>query len=189
MLIVLLLNSSIMLVASEAVDAVKTNLQEEQDKTEKVKTLAELNLTKYVNFDTTTENSDNGNKGALVQFNLKTGIEFTDGEEYKSIKKTTTNIDLPWIGDYKPARVEVITKSTQATNGGKNATYEYHSSTGILQITAENNDYTENVTDARDEYEVICIYRKECYAENEERNFDIRANVEITLIMKKKVKL
>ena len=110
MLIVLLLNSSIMLVASEAVDAVKTNLQEEQDKTEKVKTLAELNLTKYVNFDTTTENSDNGNKGALVQFNLKTGIEFTDGEEYKPIKKTTTNIDLPWIGDYKPARVEVITK-------------------------------------------------------------------------------
>ena len=169
MLIVFLLNSSIMLVISEAVEAVQTIIEED-----KIKALAEINLTKYANFDTTTENSDSGSKGVLVQFNLKTGIEFSDGEEYTPIQKTTTNINLPWIGDYKPSRVEVITKSTQATNGGKEASYEYHSSTGILSITAENSDYTQNVADARDEYEIICIYRSDCYTNNEENNFKVQ---------------
>ena len=176
MLIVLLLNSSIMIIVSQAVDAIQNQLDD------KIKTLAEINLTKYENFDTTTEDNDTGSKGVLVQFNLKTGIQFAEGEEYKPIKKTSTNVDLPWIGDYKPSRVEVITKSTQATNGGKNATYEYHSSTGILQIIAENNDYTDNVENSRDEYEIICIYRKECYTANkEEKDLKIRANVEETL--------
>ena len=179
MLIVLLLNSSVMLIISEAVEAINDNKENTTD--EKVKTLAEINLTKYENFDTTTEENDSGSKGVLVQFNLKTGIQYEEGEEYVPIKKTSTNIDLPWIGDYKPSRVEVITKSTQATNGKKEARYDYHSSTGILQIIAENDDYTENNQDARDEYEVICIYRKECYTDNEERNFKIRANVETTL--------
>ena len=179
MLIVLLLNSSVMLIISEAVDAINDNKENTTD--EKVKTLAEINLTKYENFDTTTEENDSGSKGVLVQFNLKTGIQYEEGEEYVPIKKTSTNIDLPWIGDYKPSRVEVITKSTQATNGKKEARYDYHSSTGILQIIAEIDDYTENNQDARDEYEVICIYRKECYTDNEERNFKIRANVETTL--------
>ena len=179
MLIVLLLNSSVMLIISEAVDAINDNKENTTD--EKVKTLAEINLTKYENFDTTTEKNDSGSKGVLVQFNLKTGIQYEEGEEYIPIKKTGTNIDLPWIGDYKPSRVEVITKSTQSTNGKKEAKYEYHSSTGILQIVAENDDYIENNKDARDEYEVICIYRKECYTDNEERNFKIRANVELTL--------
>ena len=179
-LIVLILNSSIMLIVSEAVDAIQSQIGDASES--KINALAEINLTKYENFDTTTENIDTGSKGVLVQFNLKTGIEFLDGEEYQAIKKTVTNIDLPWIGDYKPSRVEVITKSTQATNGEKNATYEYHSSTGILQIIAENDNYNENITDARDEYEVICLYRKECYTDNnEERTFDIRANIEETL--------
>ena len=179
MIIVLLLNSSAMLIISEAVDAIQTNEQESSE--DKTKPLIEMNLTKYENFDTTdttAEGTDTGSKGVLVQFNLKTGIHFAEGEEYKTIKKTSTNVDLPWIGDYKPSRVEVITKSTQATNGDKNATYEYHSSTGILSIVSENNDYTENNADARDEYEVICIYRKECYTDNEERNFKIRAGVQ-----------
>ena len=179
MIIVLLLNSSAMLIISEAVDTIQTNEQESSE--DKTKPLIEMNLTKYENFDTTdttAEDTDTGSKGVLVQFNLKTGIHFAEGEEYKPIKKTSTNVDLPWIGDYKPSRVEVITKSTQATNGDKNATYEYHSSTGILSIVSENNDYTENNADARDEYEVICIYRKECYTDNEERNFKIRAGVQ-----------
>ncbi len=168
MLIIFLLNSSIMIIISEAVDAVEAMIEE------KIKALAEINLTKYENFDTTTENSDTGSKGVLVQFNLKTGIEFEEGQAYIPIRKTTTNINLPWIGDYKPSRVEVITKSTQATNGAKEASYEYHPSTGILSITAENSDYTENVADARDEYEIICIYRSDCYTNNEENNFKVQ---------------
>ena len=179
-LIILLLNSSIMILVSEAVDVIQNEIESNSE--DKVKVLSEINLTKYENFDTTEEKSKEGSKGVLVQFNLKTGIEFAEGEEYQPLKKTNTNIDLPWIGDYKPSRVEVIIKSTQATNGGKDATYEYHSSTGILQIIAENNDYTDNVENSRDEYEIICIYRKECYTDNkEEKSLKIRANVVETL--------
>ena len=84
MLMIFLLNSSIMILISEAIDVIQTNLEE------KVKALAEINLTKYENFDTTTENSDTGSKGVLVQFNLKTGIEFAEGEEYlyKKLQQT-----------------------------------------------------------------------------------------------------
>ena len=82
MLMIFLLNSSIMILISEAIDVIQTNLEEK----EKVKALAEINLTKYENFDTTTENSDTGSKGVLVQFNLKTGVEFAEGEEYIPIQ-------------------------------------------------------------------------------------------------------
>ena len=126
MLIIFLLNSSTLLVISEAVEAVQSITGE------KIKALAEINLIKYENYDTTTENSESGRKGVLVQFNLKTGIEYAEDEEYKPIQKTETNISVPLIGENKPTRVEVITKSTQATNGGNEASYEYHSSTGIL---------------------------------------------------------
>mgnify|MGYP004623896029 CR=1 FL=1 len=171
-LITLLLNSSIMLVISEAVDAVNQTKTEE----DKIKALSEINLTKYENYDTTTENSESGSKGVLVQFNLKTGIEFAEDEEYEAIQKTKTNIELPRIKNYKPSRVEVIVKSTQATNGRNEAKYEYHSSTGILSIMAENVDYTQKKEDARDEYEIICIYGKDCYTDSEERNFKVRLN-------------
>ena len=96
MIIVLLLNSSAMLIISEAVDTIQTNEQESSE--DKTKPLIEMNLTKYENFDTTdttAEDTDTGSKGVLVQFNLKTGIHFAEGEEYKTIKKTSTNVDLP----------------------------------------------------------------------------------------------
>ena len=176
MLITLLLNSSVMLVISQAVDAVQNIVNKD-----KTKVFAEVNLTKYENYDTTTENSSTGSKGTLAQFNLKTGINFEEGENYTPIKKTSVNIEVPKIGNYNPTRVEVITKSTKATNGGKDAKYEYNSNTGILQITAENNDYTENVSEARDEYEIICIYKSECYTKDEKRNLNVKANVEETL--------
>ena len=184
MLIVLLLNSSLMLVVSEAVEAVQTAVEKAQEE-DKRQAINELNLTKYENFDTTAVNgqeSKSGSKGTLVQFNLKTGLKLAEGVDYVPFKQTSVTMELPWVGDYKPSRVEVITKSTQATNGEKSAKYEYHASTGILTITAENKDYKDNVVDARDEYDIICIYREECYsATNEERDLKVRANVEVTL--------
>ena len=184
MLIVLLLNSSLMLVVSEAVEAVQTAVEKAQEE-DKRQAINELNLTKYENFDTTAVNgqeSKSGSKGTLVQFNLKTGLKLAEGVDYVPFKQTSVTMELPWVGDYKPSRVEVITKSTQATNGEKSAKYEYHASTGILTITAENKDYKDNVVDARDEYDIICIYREECYsATNEERDLKIRTNVEVTL--------
>ena len=192
MLIVLLLNSSLMLIVSEAVEAVQTAV-EKAEEADKRQAINELTLTKYENFDTTVENGQedkSGSKGTLVQFNLKTGLKLAEGVDYVPFKQTIVNIDLPWVGDYKPSRVEVITKSTQATNGGKSAKYEYHASTGILTITAENKDYKDNVADARDEYDIICIYREECYsATNEERDLKVRANVEITLNDEKSTKV
>ena len=82
-LIVLILNSSIMLIVSEAVDAIQSQIGDASES--KINALAEINLTKYENFDTTTENIDTGSKGVLVQFNLKTGIEFLDGEKFNYI--------------------------------------------------------------------------------------------------------
>ena len=86
MLIALLLNSSALLVISEAVDAVQASISRQE-----IKALAEINLTKYENFDTTIEESNEGSKGVLAQFNLKTGIEFAESENYKPIKKTNIN--------------------------------------------------------------------------------------------------
>ena len=173
MLIALLLNSSALLVISEAVDAVQASISRQE-----IKALAEINLTKYENFDTTIEESNEGSKGVLAQFNLKTGIEFAESENYKPIKKTNINIEVPEINKNKPTRVEVITSSTKATNGGKEADYQYNSDTGILEISAENNDYAENIADARDEYQVICIYGSESYTNNDARNLKIKASVE-----------
>ena len=163
----LMLNSSLMLIVSEAVEAIQTSTDKEKE-TVKTQAVGELELTKYENFNTmNTESSSDttGSKGVLVQYSLKTGITFDENAEYTPIKKTSINIDLPWIGDYKPSRVEVITKSTQATNGGKIAESEYHSSTGIITIVAENSDHKDKVVGARDEYDIICIYKKECYSE------------------------
>ena len=82
-LIILLLNSSIMILVSEAVDVIQNEIESNSE--DKVKVLSEINLTKYENFDTTEEKSKEGSKGVLVQFNLKTGIEFAEGEEYQPI--------------------------------------------------------------------------------------------------------
>ena len=180
----LMLNSSLMLIVSEAVEAIQTSTDKEKE-TLKTQAVGELELTKYENFNTmNTESSldTTGSKGVLVQYSLKTGITFDENAEYIPIKKTSINVDLLEIGDYKPSRVEVITKSTQATNGGKSAKYEYNASTSILTITAENKDYKDDVVDARDEYDIICIYKEGCYsATNEERDLKVRANVEVTL--------
>lgn len=172
MLIVLILNSSLMLIISEAVEEIQNA------KEEKAEALAEIKLTKYENFDTTGENVEGGSKGVLAQFNLKTGIRYKETEEYKPLQKTVTSINLPWIGEYKPSRVEVIIKSTQATNGGKNAKYEYNESTGILVITAENEEYSEKVEEARDEYEIICIYKSECYDIENEKELKVSVNID-----------
>lgn len=51
-----------------------------------------------------------GSNGTLAQFNLKTGINFEEGENYTPIKKTSVNIEVPKIGNYNPTRVEVINK-------------------------------------------------------------------------------
>ena len=147
MLITLLLNSSVMITISEAVEVINETLSENESET---KPIIEAELTKYVNFDTTTEGSDTGSKGVLIQFNVKTGIEYPEEQEYKAIQKTISKIEAPEINGNKPERATVILKSTKATNGGMSAKWDY-TSEGILTIPAENEEYNDIVQEARDE--------------------------------------
>ena len=143
---------------------------------DKAKTLIEMSISKYNNFNIREK------KGALVQFNVKTGIEYKDDQNYGAIKKTTTLVKIPELNGELPEEVEVITQSTKATNGKTNnieGNYSYDEEKGILQLIANNEEeepYNQYDSSARDEYEIICIYGENVYMDqNEERNVDIKA--------------
>ena len=167
-IMLMMVNSSLMLVISVAADAVQKIIDET-----KTNAIYELNIEKYVNYKT-------GDKqGTLVQTNLKTGIEYQEGQEYAPIQETNVTINTPKINDKYPENVEIITKSTKATNGdgnGKDVNYTYNKENGQLQIITENkaddkgNIYTENVAGARDEYQIDFYYDANCYnGENQKR--------------------
>lgn len=167
-IMLMIVNSSLMLVISVAADAVQKIIDET-----KTNAIYELNIEKYVNYKT-------GDKqGTLVQTNLKTGIEYQEEQEYAPIQETNVIINTPKINDKYPENVEIITKSTKATNGdgnGKDVNYTYNKENGQLQIIAENkaddkgNIYTENVAGARDEYQIDFYYDADCYnGENQKR--------------------
>ena len=167
-IMLMIVNSSLMLVISVAADAVQKIIDET-----KTNAIYELNIEKYVNYKT-------GDKqGTLVQTNLKTGIEYQEGQEYAPIQETNVTINTPKINDKYPENVEIITKSTKATNGdgnGKDVNYTYNKENGQLQIITENkaddkgNIYTENVAGARDEYQIDFYYDANCYnGENQKR--------------------
>lgn len=73
-LMLMLINSSLMLVISTAIDAVQSIIDES-----KINAIYELNLEKYVNYKV------GDTPGLMVQANLKTGIEYQDGQEYVPI--------------------------------------------------------------------------------------------------------
>ena len=167
-IMLMMVNSSLMLVISVAVDAVQKIIDET-----KINAVYELNMEKYVNYKM-------GDKqGTLVQTYLKTGIEYQEGQEYVPIDTSNVIINTPKINDKYPEIVEVVTKSTKATNGdgsGKDVNYAYNKENGQLQINTENkaddkgNIYTENVAGARDEYQIDFYYDADCYnGENQKR--------------------
>ena len=145
---------------------------------EKAKALIEVSISKYNNFNIEER------KGTLLQFNVKTGIEYAEGQNYGAIKKTTTLVDIPELNGQSPERVEVIAQSTKATNGQTSniqGNYSYDKEQGILQLIASNEGeepYNQYDSSARDEYEVICIYGENAYTDqNEERSIEIKAVV------------
>lgn len=179
-IMLMMLNSSLMLVISVAVDAVQKIIDET-----KINAVYELNMEKYVNYKM-------GDKqGTLVQTYLKTGIEYQEGQEYVPIDTSNVIINTPKINDKYPESVEVVTKSTKATNGdgsGKDVNYAYNKENGQLQINTENkaddkgNIYTENVAGARDEYQLDFYYDADCYNDkNEKRSLEFKGNVELKL--------
>ena len=179
-IMLMMVNSSLMLVISVAVDAVQKIIDET-----KINAVYELNMEKYVNYKM-------GDKqGTLVQTYLKTGIEYQEGQEYVPIDTSNVIINIPKINDKYPESVEVVTKSTKATNGdgsGKDVNYAYNKENGQLQIITENkaddkgNIYTENVAGARDEYQLDFYYDANCYNDkNEKRSLEFKGNVELKL--------
>ncbi len=168
MLIFTLLFAHSMVFAEEIVNSLE----------EKAKALIEISISKYNNFNIEER------KGTLLQFNVKTGIEYEEGQNYGAIKKTTTLVEVPKINGELPERIEVIAQSTKATNGQTSnieGNYSYDNEKGILQLTASNEGeepYNQYDSTARDEYEVICIYGENVYTDqNAERNIEIKAVV------------
>ena len=179
-IMLMMVNSSLMLVISVAVDAVQKIIDET-----KINAVYELNMEKYVNYKM-------GDKqGTLVQTYLKTGIEYQEGQEYVPIDTSNVVINTPKINDKYPESVEVVTKSTKATNGdgsGKDVNYAYNKENGQLQIITENkaddkgNIYTENVAGAKDEYQLDFYYDANCYNDKDEkRSLEFKGNVELKL--------
>ena len=177
-LFIVIINSSFLLVISTAVDEIEKLIDES-----KIKPVIEVNLEKYVNYNISEES-----KGVLLQTNIKTGIEYEESEGYTPIKATKTVVNLPQIDGRFPETIEVLAKSTKATNGddnGKDMYYSYDKESGKLEIVVDNKEndngdiYTENVNGARDEFIVISNYSSDCYSdENVKRNLNVSGTVE-----------
>ena len=142
-LMMILINSSLLLIISNAVDAIEEIIDES-----KINPLYEINLEKYVNYSTEMYT------GILMQINLKTGIEYGQNQEYKPLNSTEISLNLPKIEGEYPENIEVIGKSTKATNGSdiaKDFRYVYDNETGEMKLAVVNeeddngNIYTENV--------------------------------------------
>lgn len=179
-LMMMLINSSLLLIISNAVDAIEEIIDEA-----KINPLYEINLEKYVNYST--EDAT----GTVVQINLKTGIEYGEGQEYRPLNSTGVLLNLPKIEDEYPESIEVIGKSTKATNGSdeaKGIRYVYDKETGEMKLAVVNekddngNIYSENVEGTRDEYTIICYYSSNCYNnKNIERNLEISGYVQTNI--------
>lgn len=177
-LFLLIFNSSLLTVVSTAVDEVKKLIDES-----KISSVIDVNLEKYVNFNISDED-----KGTLVELNIKTGIEYKDDQQYVPIKATRTVTNLPQINGKYPESVDILAKSTKATNGdenGKDVYNKYDQEKGTLEILADNKEndngdiYTENVNGARDEFVVIARYGADCYSDkNEKRDLSVTGTVE-----------
>ena len=186
-LMMMLINSSLLLVISTAIDEIDRLIDEN-----KINPLYEISLEKYVN-----HNIEN-NIGTLVQFNLKTGIEYIDGEEYKPLNSTGILLNLPKIEDEYPESIELIGKSTKATNGSEKAKdfeFAYNKENGELKIMAINkkdddgNIYEQNVEGARDEYTIICYYSSSCYNDKSaKRTLEVTGLIEENIANAKEIK-
>ena len=104
-LFMLLINNSVLMIVSTAIDDIAKLIDES-----KINPIIDSELQKYVNYKISDDQ-----KGVLVQYKLKTGIEYRDDQQYFPIKSTKTEVELPKIDNLFPESVEVLTNSTKAT--------------------------------------------------------------------------
>ncbi len=179
-IMLMLVNSSLLLVISIAVEQIQNIIDET-----KINTIYELNLEKYVNYKI------GDNIGLMIQTDLQTGIEYSEGQEYKPLNSTGIILNTPKINEEFPKKVEVLAKSTKATNGddnGKDFDYAYDDKTGEIKIVAINNIddngniYSENILNARDEYQIIMYYSSNCYDDqNTSRTLEFSGKVQLNI--------
>ena len=130
--------------------------------TDELKMAVLANVDKYINY-----NLSETDKGTLVQYSLRTGIEYKEDQVYVPALHSEINIDLNQIDGKYPLDVKVITTSTEATNGNNienEPNYAYDNTTGNLKIVSSNQNEkgevinAEEKKDAKDEYVIICYY-------------------------------
>ncbi|MCI8655333.1 MAG: hypothetical protein HFJ48_05645 [Clostridia bacterium] len=163
-LIVLLLNSSVMVLISEAVEAVSEMLAANENN---IQTTQQVALEKYINYANELE------RGTMVQLKARVGIqEEPNGLEAESkeeiyLEGTTVQIECPKILEKVPTRVEVIGKEAEYANG-------------IITIKEA---YEEKLKyDGEKEYTIILFYDADCYTDaNTERVLDVKMSVSHTI--------
>ena len=194
-IMLMLINSSLLTIISTAAEEIKNNID-----ASKIEVKNEINLEKYINYFIQNQ------KGVLVKLNYQTGIEYKENQEYKAIKSTKTELQVPQINGEFPENVNIQAISTKATNGSDNAKdyeYSYDKETGKISINVlnkedeNNNIYTENVEGARDTFKINLYYSSNCYNDQKEtktlelsgkivETLDTNDNTEITSNIDKK---
>lgn len=150
-----------------------------------LKATIEADLQKYINYKLSDQD-----KGTLVQYIIKNGIEQEEDQEDFTIRNTKLSINLGQIDGKYPNSVKVITNSTDFTNGKKDDiqdNYQYDENSGILEIyTSNENENGELINnkkpskDSKDEFTVICYY--DTYTdENSERQIGFKISAVSTL--------
>ncbi|MCI8470837.1 MAG: hypothetical protein HFJ35_05120, partial [Clostridia bacterium] len=125
------------------------------------KVMIESKLNKYINY-----NLSEDDKGTLVQYEIKTRIEY--GEEVLPVSQRETYVGFSQIDGQYPNYVKVITQNVAIEEDS-----QYDATTGVLQITA--NDQNEN-----GDYFVIAYYPTYT-EENLERELETKVVAEVTL--------
>ena len=141
------------------------------------KPIIEGMLEKYINYNVSEED-----KGTLVQYHLRTGINYEGISEVFPIKSNETMITMRQIDGKYPYKVSVIVNSTETTNGNSKENYatEYSADTGILTVKIYNQDENGNIIssgipskDNRDDYTIIGYY--DTYTEEQvERQLNLK---------------
>ena len=142
------------------------------------KGILEGNIDKYINYQLA-----NGEQGTLVQYSIRTGIEY--GDEYTAIRNSEINVNLNQIDGKYPYDVKVISEGTKVTNGQTSNVeedYSYDSNSGnlVIRTNNENEDgepiYNTKPEDTdRDKFVVVAYY--DTYSqEKPERTISIEVN-------------
>lgn len=150
-LIVLLLNSSALLVISQAVDAIYEAVSTEDSNN---KAVTDVNLEKYINF------KEGENKGTLIELNLDAHIEQKE-EKDCYVKNMAITLECPKINEKYPEEVKIISN--------ENIKFEYNKDSGKLEIKQENKEPQKY--EGNTKYNVALIYGEDVYIDSKDLRY------------------